>query len=297
MQIIAFAVLMVILFTTGIILITAGVIVAVVGRRMRKKGRVVKWPVVLSVIMICAGVAATVIPAGWIMMIRTANGTVADEYKDTGKMVVWEKGSSFTYDGSVYANLDDRLEDSTAYMMIVDCSGDNDDIAFNIRKKTGFWQILLNAYERDNVYHVESSTGIKMYYCSSGLYCSEKDLEKAVDYYSDTDNYEWLVAEDKYEKEKEYTVSLSSSEKKFFDGLDAADAKVALDLENLDEAVSLIKRSSDGLIEFETTLLRVGDKWYWDSDKSPAETSDDGFYSMAEELPEKTGDVITDALK
>ena len=102
MQVIAFAVLMVILFTTGIILITAGVIVAVVGRRMRKKGRVVKWPVVVSVIMICAGVAATVIPAGWIMMIRTANGTVADEYKDTGKMVVWEKGSSFTYDGSVY---------------------------------------------------------------------------------------------------------------------------------------------------------------------------------------------------
>lgn len=265
-----------------------GVVCLIVGITFLRdhKNRVVK---VISIIICTVGVVLLIFPVGWIIMLRIANGTVDEDYVDTGTMIVWDAYDTFTYKDQKYVCLDMNTEvywyDTSDEMQYTP--------AFNIRNKSDLLSIVFNAYDKDVMYEVENGTGETIYYNGS-LYCEEESIDKIKDYYSNNDNFTWYIVDETYENKIE--IELSNTELNYLNNMSIEQSDITWNSEDYYPHGYIQKRSKDQVVYGSIDVIKLEDAWCWSSDEF-VETDEEvyEYEYLSVRLPESIHDKIEKA--
>lgn len=239
MQVMAFVILMIVLFVVSLVFIVAGFITQFMAGRFKKKRLRI-----FGIVVLCIGIVAAVIPIGWFTMIRMANGMVDEDYVDTGIMIQWDSYNTFTYEGQKYKRLNITDEDDFLY-------SDNQirtekSAVFNICRK-GFWETLFNAYEKEVMYTVENGVEVSIYSDGYDIFYPITEEERVLDYYTDFYSYEWYCFVcDVEDNEETYKLNLTKQEIDLieqYSGVEMEETDENIDMES--EYISIYKISPD----------------------------------------------------
>ncbi len=283
----AFFLFMVIMFFTGIICVIAGLGIFL----FKKKKNIMSGGAIIVVII---GIAFSLIPTGWLMMIRSANGQLEEDYIDTGIMLHWENREEdrFTFQGKTYEPV--YYSEEIFYYDIV--FGEDGKAAANIETRPSFWNVFFNDQEKGTIYYVE--TGVGELLCYEGqLYSPVEKLDEAAAYYMDDSHYSWYIEIDDEETEHRYPIMVTDEEMEEIDAMDELKKEKSYFFEEASQMGTLIKVSGDGLVSGRLSVGCFEGQWYWRTEiADESNEKDDWWAEYVQPLPETLNKKIQDCI-
>lgn len=120
-------------------------------------------------------------------------------------------------------------------------------------------------FEVDEIYPVKIGKwdGI---YSEGDLYVEKSQINEAINYYQDDDNYDWYFVYEVDDKEKEKVIAITEDEKKYLYDLDNKKKEVTITFDEIKYFGNIKKVSKDKTVSGIITLANVDNKWYWKSE-------------------------------
>lgn len=119
-------------------------------------------------------------------------------------------------------------------------------------------------FEEDTIYPVNNEHW-EMVYNEGDLFVYEEQIENAIAYYADDDNYDWFVVFDEEDTERIHSLSLTTEELEYIYAMDSMDFKLAetMTFDEIKQFASIQKRSKDNSVYALISLAYCKDSWYW----------------------------------
>lgn len=97
------------------------------------------------------------------------------------------------------------------------------------------------------------------------LFVYEAQLEEAIAYYADDENYDWFVVFDEEDTERSCSLSLTTEELNYLYEMDAMDFTLTetMSFDDIIQFASIQKRSKDHTVYALISLAYCRDSWYW----------------------------------
>lgn len=192
MVVLAFFLIMVVIFFTALFFITLNVILIIIWKVKKRIGKTPKKRyIVIPIIFLIISILVELIPVGWVMMVRSGNRSIS-------KKVVIAQSGKVGYWGHPYS--DDTIEyfemDGTTYVHVLDTDSYRSlklgEPVANIRYKSQesrFNKILELIFGRDEtstLYPVINEKELEIYTIGGGLiYCPKNQSNLVLAYFND----------------------------------------------------------------------------------------------------------------
>lgn len=122
-----------------------------------------------------------------------------------------------------------------------------------------------NYYEIDMIHPINHERW-DMVYFNGDLFVVEDQVEKAISYYSNDKNYDWVFVLDFGYEEKEYPISIRRKDLKYIYKMDDMKKRNSLLFDEIEKMGSLKKISKDNTIYASIGLAYNEGYWYWRSE-------------------------------
>lgn len=120
-------------------------------------------------------------------------------------------------------------------------------------------------YEIDLIHPIEHDKW-DMIYFNGDLFVVDDQVKKAINYYSNDKNYDWLFVLDVDDTEKEFPISIRRIDLKYIYKMDDMKKRNSLLFDEIEKMGSLKKVSKDNTIYASIGLAYYQDNWYWRSE-------------------------------
>ena len=109
-------------------------------------------------------------------------------------------------------------------------------------------------------------------YFNGDLFVLDKQVDSAIKYYSNDDNYNWYVDFDIDDEIIRKDILLSKEDIKYLYKLEDAKKSKTIVFDDINMFCDIVKISKDGLVQGLIVLAKVDDNWYY---KTEVMTDDD----------------------
>lgn len=140
-------------------------------------------------------------------------------------------------------------------------------------------------YEIDEI-HPISHDKWDMIYFDGDLFVYEKEVNDAIKYYSNDDNYNFSFVLDDGDEERDFSIVVSDSELDYIYDMEDEKNKDLLLFEDIEKMGSIVKMSKDNTVYALITLAYHNKNWYWRSEIM------NGDYEYVVMLPSSLNDKI-----
>lgn len=147
-------------------------------------------------------------------------------------------------------------------------------------------------YEEDIIYPVEHNK-CDFVYLSGDLFVYEKDFGSARKYYSNDDNYEWMIIIDVDDSEVEFNVKLTEDETDSLYNMDNIKDKEQILFSKIEKFGTIVKVSNDKMVKSVLSIAYYDGNWYW---KTEIMDNEDDDLEYAVKLPESLSILINNLL-
>lgn len=148
--------------------------------------------------------------------------------------------------------------------------------------------------EEDIIYPIQHDIWDIVYF-NGDLFVLDTEVEEAIKYYGDDNNYEWSFILDVADYEKEFSVIISTGELKYIYDMDDMRKEEALLFDDIEKMGTLKKTSEDGFMSAIITLAYYKRQWYWRTET--IDDTIDGYPEYVIKLPSTLNNKIFDLLE
>ncbi|MBQ9072742.1 MAG: hypothetical protein IJY25_06255 [Bacilli bacterium] len=117
-------------------------------------------------------------------------------------------------------------------------------------------------YEEDMIHHITHDKWDIVYF-NGDLFVLDKQVDEAIKYYSNDNNYEWFIIFDKDESEIKVPIYISKEELKYLYNMENMEKNETMKFEEIKQFASITKISKDKLVYSIISLAYYKDSWYW----------------------------------
>ncbi len=140
-------------------------------------------------------------------------------------------------------------------------------------------------YPEHDLFHVSNEYRDAVYK-SENLYIEKSEIEDAILYYADDENYSWFVSVNHpdYEDERTYAIDITEEDLDYIYSMEDMEKEMTVFFDRIEIFGTLKKISRDGLVCASADLYYINSAWYWNSGEIDTDT--EGWPEYAIPLPE-----------
>lgn len=129
-------------------------------------------------------------------------------------------------------------------------------------------------FEIDEIHPISSEKHDAVYF-NGDIFIEESQVEKAIRYYSDDNNYDWFAVIETDVGEIKKPLPVTQEELEYLYGMENMKRQKTIVFDDIKHFASIVKESKDGFVFALTTIVHCDNSWYW---KTEVMSDDDREY-------------------
>lgn len=149
-----------------------------------------------------------------------------------------------------------------------------------------------NNYYEEDVIHPITHDKWDVVYFNGDLFIVDKQIDEAIKYYSNDNNYEWFIVFDIEDNEVKVPISITKKELEYIYDMESMTRNETMTFDEIKQFASIVKISKDDFVYSLISLAHYKDSWYWKTEILDDNEDDNHEYVII--LPESLNKKIFD---